>query len=240
MQSENVRIFPITVASTFVTLSWNMSSAFSADRGFVLRAKSSEDLSVVHKQYEHIDVGLKMNSYTVNGLEAGHRYLFELCLRRDQYIIPISSLFLTTKNSDFQTELGIETDYVSLFAVAIVLTGLASACLGMSVARLIKLHSFYSKDGDSLSQREMITSPSDQSNMAFLGPAQGHVQTARLSSSSSFTQPATVQRNATASAAASTIRPQSVTVTTHDQSFLVDNEVASPVDEVMRHKLAIS
>jgi hypothetical protein len=49
---------------------------FASDDGFL-------------KQYEDIDVGLKMNSYTVNGLGPGRAYLFELCLRKDVYIIPI-------------------------------------------------------------------------------------------------------------------------------------------------------
>lgn len=61
-----------------------------------------------------IDVGLKMNSYTVNSLEPGVEYLFELCLRKEKYIIPISSTLLTTRNSGYEVALGIETDYVTL------------------------------------------------------------------------------------------------------------------------------
>ena len=39
-QSENIQIFPITVASTFVTLSWNTSSALSTGRkGYVLQVR---------------------------------------------------------------------------------------------------------------------------------------------------------------------------------------------------------
>ena len=41
------------------------------------------------RQYEDIDVGLKMNSYTVNGLTPGVTYLFQLCLRKENYIINI-------------------------------------------------------------------------------------------------------------------------------------------------------
>ena len=37
------------------------------------------------KRYMDIDVGLKMNSYTVNGLQPGIEYLFELCLRKGIY-----------------------------------------------------------------------------------------------------------------------------------------------------------
>ena len=55
-----------------------------------------------------------MNSYTVNSLEPGVEYLFELCLRKEKYIIPISSTLLTTRNSGYEVALGIETDYVTL------------------------------------------------------------------------------------------------------------------------------
>ena len=85
------------------------------------------------KQYEDIDVGLKMNSYTVNELQPGATYVFQLCLRKGGYVIGISSAELTTKDRGFEVELGIETDYVSLCAVAVVLTGenkmAASVCV---------------------------------------------------------------------------------------------------------------
>ena len=130
LQSEHIQIFPITVASTFVTLSWNTSGALSTGRGYILQVKRAhpseassassaasaevasgsnleEDLAKnAVKRYMDIDVGLKMNSYTVNGLEAGIEYLFELCLRKEEYIIPISSTLLTTRNSGYEVALG--------------------------------------------------------------------------------------------------------------------------------------
>ena len=70
--------------------------------------------------------------------------------------------------------MGIETDYVSLFAVTVVLAGLVLACLGMSALRLWRYQTYSSKDagGDGLSQREMIASPSDHSSLNFT--AAGH------------------------------------------------------------------
>ena len=141
-------------------------------------------------QYEDIDVGLKMNSYTVNGLAPGHSYLFELCLRKERYVIPISSMVQTTKNSGFEVEMGIETDYVSLFSVAIILSSMVTVCFTLSLFRMWQYYYYYHsaggpispsngcggvgggrggipsrKDADSLSQREMIVSPSDHSSV---------------------------------------------------------------------------
>ena len=87
------------------------------------------------KQFMDIDVGLKMNSYTVNNLEPGVEYLFELCLRKESYIIPISSTLLTTRNSGYEVALGIETDYVTLGAVTVILTTLVISCFAISFLR---------------------------------------------------------------------------------------------------------
>ena len=76
-----------------------------------------------------------MNSYTVNNLEPGVEYLFELCLRKESYIIPISSTLLTTRNSGYEVALGIETDYVTLGAVTVILTTLVISCFAISFLR---------------------------------------------------------------------------------------------------------
>jgi hypothetical protein len=178
-QTEHIQIFPITVASTFVTLSWNTSgAALSSGRGgYILQVRDSASASDRPlKQYEDIDVGLKMNSYTVNGLAPGRDYVFELCLRRESYVMPISSARLRTRASHFQTALGIETDYASLCAVAVALVVLVCACAVVSSRRLWLFSSRQKKRSsaaarfcgvarqDSLSQREMILSPSDHSS----------------------------------------------------------------------------
>ena len=89
------------------------------------------------KRYMDIDVGLKMNSYTVNGLQPGIEYLFELCLRKEEYIIPISSTLLTTRNSGYEVALGIETDYVTLVTVTLILTTLVISCFALSFLRYL-------------------------------------------------------------------------------------------------------
>ncbi len=206
MQSENIQIFPITVSSTFVTLSWNTSGSLSTGRGGYILQVRLEDGSFL-KRYEDIDVGLKMNSYTVNALYPGRSYTFELCLLKGldgAYIIPISSTILTTKESEFELALGIETDYVSLAVVGLFLSGLTVSCIGISVFRLLRLRA-YTKDGDSLSQREMMASPSDHSSVAVT---------------------TTVSKPNLASIASSV-------TTAGDKSRLMEHEVTSPVDDVV-------
>lgn len=117
-----------------------------------------------------IDVGLKMNSYTVNGLEPGIEYLFELCLRKEEYIIPISSTLLTTRNSGYEVALGIETDYVTLVTVTLILTTLVISCFALSFLRWYTYHNHLvhmRSKGDNSSQREIIMSPSEHSSVNF-------------------------------------------------------------------------
>ena len=99
----------------------------------VVSGDENQDNNV--KRYMDIDVGLKMNSYTVNGLQPGIEYLFELCLRKEEYIIPISSTLLTTRNSGYEVALGIETDYVTLVTVTLILTTLVISCFALSFLR---------------------------------------------------------------------------------------------------------
>jgi hypothetical protein len=216
VKSEHIQIFPITVASTFVTLSWNTSGALSTGRGYILqvqRAHYSPTSEEHIKQFVDIDVGLKMNSYTVNGLEPGVEYLFELCLRKEKYIIPISSTLLTTRNSGYEVALGIETDYVTLGAVTLILTTLVISCFALSLLRWYTYHHHLvhmrSKSGDSSSQREIIMSPSEHSSVAYPNYPAGEVAIVASSASG-------------------------------DQSRLVEHEVTSPTEDMvgMRETIA--
>ena len=247
------------MASTFVTLSWNTSSSLSTGRGYILqvkRAPSTSDVTTadsnlddvtrreeIVKQYEDIDVGLKMNSYTVTGLEPGRSYLFQLCLRKESYVITISSAVLTTMNSAFQSGLGIETDYVTLSAVCAAIALLAGACVTVSAVRFWRYRVLLGggcggrkrkgrgggggcRGGqDTLSQREMITSPSDHSSVtgayaANGGGAGGVSVVARSISGSSSSQNARSLGGVSAA-----------NVAFGDQTRLMENEVASTVDE---------
>ena len=257
-QIKHIQIFPITVASRFVTLSWNTSSSsLSRRRGFILQVRrvmpaekldreSKEDTILqkgLVKRYEDIDVGLKMNSYTVNNLAPGVEYIFELCLRKDKYVMIISSATLKTKGSGYEIGVGIQTDWVTLLAVSLVLTAIVGTCICLSGIRWWRYHTYVvrvrskarlekGQIGDTSSQKEMITSPSDHSsvNCGALGP-QALVQTPCESVSKRINDSSSVQLNNQSICEGST---------TGDESNLVEHEVASPTEDVskLRHCLA--
>ena len=173
------------------------------------------------KQYTDIDVGLKMNSYTVNGLEPGIAYLFELCLWKEKYIIPISSALLTTRNSGYEVELGIETDYVTLITVTLILTALVISCLALSGLRWYTYHSHIvhmrsksigGNHGDNSSQREIIMSPSEHSSVT----CPNYTNYAAAGASNSVSSP--IESGSTA---------------TGDESRLMEHEVTSPTEDVV-------
>jgi Leucine-rich repeat (LRR) protein len=264
VKSEHIQIFPITVASTFVTLSWNTSGALSTGRGYILQVKRAYPASILAaasapqasnskdagasgkpttgtskasqvvagdesqdnnvKRYMDIDVGLKMNSYTVNGLQPGIEYLFELCLRKEEYIIPISSTLLTTRNSGYEVALGIETDYVTLVTVTLILTTLVISCFALSFLRWYTYHNHLvhmRSKGDNSSQREIIMSPSEHSSVTYpnllLPP---NVTTTNGGCGISAERPQT---------AASEV----AILASGDESRLMEHEVTSPTEEVV-------
>ena len=166
------------------------------------------------KRYMDIDVGLKMNSYTVNGLQPGIEYLFELCLRKEEYIIPISSTLLTTRNSGYEVALGIETDYVTLVTVTLILTTLVISCFALSFLRWYTYHNHLvhmRSKGDNSSQREIIMSPSEHSSVTY----------------PNFLPPPPPQQNNTSAASEVAI------VASGDESRLMEHEVTSPTEEVV-------
>ena len=149
------------------------------------------------KRFEDIDVGLKsLSSYTVSGLAPGVDYVFELCLKRGDFVIVITSAVYRTKRQGFETSRGIQTDWATLLAVSLALSVIIMTCVSLSLVRWYRFQAWRfrikgrrggrgggpgNKSGgggggrhgghhDTSSTKEMITSPSDHSSVAVLSP----------------------------------------------------------------------
>ena len=175
------------MASTFVTVSWNTSRSLSShyllqvEHTPVVNEDSLSPSTLSDKtafknvekplfQFDNINVGLKMNSYTVSGLDPGNTYTFLLCMRKNSFIIPISMTTITTKNSNFMKELGIVKDYTAVALIVLVLSSGFFICVGICGCRIFKLR--LSQDQDSISTKEMIPSTSEQSSVGQGNPGE--------------------------------------------------------------------
>ena len=202
----NIQVFPVAIAATFVTLSWNTSQSLSRD--FILQVEKAPLPSSHHSpqmdkgvlrsikkpilQYSKIEVGHKMNSYTISDLLPSTSYNVLLCLKKRSHVIPVSALRVTTRPESYMHQLGINKDYTALTVVVVVL-GLATlSCTTITMVRLYRFK--YSMEADSLSTKEMIISPSEPDSLTYPCYATHHQD--------------------------------------FDNSRLVENEVASPMEEV--------
>lgn len=262
------------MGSRFTTLSWNTSTALSTGRGYILQVRSVEpDQSGGAEQppslsgasstpgsakdsvrsYEDIEVGIKMNSYTVSGLDPGTTYRFELCLKREDYVIPISHAVLTTRDSGYEVGHGIRTDWVTLAAVVGAVVLLAALCFfaicyrwwfryRSYVDRIKAAKALSSKvppPADDSSQRGMMTtSPSDHSSVAVSSSvSQQQLQAAQLPTGPGghFRGAHSRQPPAAGSLGGSPDDTASSCSSTGEENRrLVEHELASPVDDELR------
>jgi hypothetical protein len=213
LQFLNIQVFPVAIASTFVTLSWNTSQSLSRD--FILQVEEVPLPSSHHSpqmdkgalksikkpilQYNNIEVGHKMNSYTISDLLPSTSYNVLLCLKKNSHVIPVSSLRVTTRPESYMHQLGIQKDYTAITAVVVVLGLATTSCVGMSMFRLYRFKC--SIQSDSISTKEMIVSPSEPDRLAYASPY-------------------------------SPYRDYGPKHKDLDQSRLVENEVASPTEDV--------
>jgi hypothetical protein len=222
-QLLHIQIFPLTVADTFVTLSWNTSRSLARD--FVLHvlqehagdvnATRSSSAASAPLEYSNIEVGLKMASYTISGLRPSTTYTISLVMKKGggQHSMTVSSMRLRTRPEHYLVDLGIEKDYTAMVAVGGLLVVAAASCLGLSAWRLYKLRCCCRLDqlgggeggeeDDNLSTKQILSSGSEPSSIAGLSVSRsggGGGGGGRSSSSG-------------------------------DKSRLVENEVASPTDD---------
>ncbi|KAG8232875.1 hypothetical protein J437_LFUL011581 [Ladona fulva] len=171
VKDVNVQLFPLTVTSTFVTLAWNMSNAIS--NNYMLRYEAvGGDPNAKHRSVT-FTVGLKLHSYTVHGLQPHSTYDFSLCIKREDYLIQMSSIRVTTKGESFLLTLGIERSYLSVILVGVGLGAVLASCAGFCILRcwrqsLKKSHEAEIRKSDSLSGRSILQSSSTHSDMAFI------------------------------------------------------------------------
>lgn len=210
VQVLNIQVFPVAIAATFVTLSWNTSQSLSRD--FILQVEAVSSSSPVAArggalksiknpvhQYNNIEVGHKMNSYTISDLRPSSDYNVMLCLKKNKHIIPVSSLRLTTRPESYMHQLGIVKDYTAMTAVVVVLGLFTISCLSLTLFRVYRFKAIFecSLQSDSMSTKDMIVSPSEPDSLACVSPYSAQYQGHHL-----------------------------------EQSSLVDNEVASPMEDV--------
>ncbi|XP_071440251.1 leucine-rich repeat neuronal protein 3-like [Hetaerina americana] len=169
VRDVNVQLFPLTVTSTFVTLAWNMSSAIS--NSYTLRYEAVGRAE--HRASVTFTVGLKLHSYTVHGLQPHSTYDFSLCIQREDYLIQMSSIRVTTKGESFLLTLGIQRSYLSVIVVGVALGAVLATCAGLCGLRCWRqrvrlVHEAEGRKSDSLSGRSILQSSSTHSDMAFI------------------------------------------------------------------------
>ncbi|GLH07926.1 Toll-like receptor Tollo [Gryllus bimaculatus] len=173
VRDVNVNLFPLTVTSTFVTLTWNMSNSIS--NNYMLRYEEVRKGAKSAPQSVTFSVGMKMHSYTVHGLKPGMTYSFSLCIQREEYVIVISTTSVTTREEDFLLTLGIERSYLSAILVSVVIGVLLASCIGFCGLRCwrqrLKLQQQAQqlrKSDSGYSGRSILPSSSTHSDMAFI------------------------------------------------------------------------
>jgi hypothetical protein len=176
----NVHLLPLSVTSTFVTLSWNMSSSVSSNYMLkyvevVNRSSEISTPSAPSPKSVTFSVGHKMHSYTIHGLKPGSTYSFSLCIQREEYTLVISTISVTTRRESFLLTLGIERNYLSVIVLSVVLGIVLATCATFCGLRCwrqrIKLQHEMAqlrKSDSGWSGRSILESSSTHSNMAFI------------------------------------------------------------------------
>jgi Leucine-rich repeat (LRR) protein len=175
-----VHLLPLSITSTFVTLSWNMSSSISNSymlmyEEVIKRSSEISTPSTPSPQSVTFSVGLKMHSYTIHGLKPGTTYSFSLCIQREEYTLVISTISVTTRRESFLLTVGIERSYLSVILLSVVIGIILATCVTFCGLRCwrqrmkLQQQSAQLRKSDSgYSGRSFLQSSSTQSDMAFI------------------------------------------------------------------------
>ena len=176
----NVHLLPLSITSTFVTLSWNMSSSISNSYALkyeevVMGSGKGSSSPAPSPQSVTFSVGLKMHSYTIHGLKPGTTYSFSLCIQREEYTIVISTVSVTTRRESFLLTLGIERSYFSAILISVIMGIILATCMAFCGLRCwrqrIKLQQQSAqlrKSDSGYSGRSILQSSSTQSDVGFV------------------------------------------------------------------------
>ena len=139
-QPLNVRMFVISVASTFLTISWNGSQSTNKDLLLTV-VKLGHDMEPTKDTltFSKLDVGHKSNSYTISELTPSCHYQLTMFLSRNNHSMQVSSLRVTTKSQDFIKEQGIRKKYTAIVMLSLIGTVLCSLCCAVLVCRILSL-----------------------------------------------------------------------------------------------------
>jgi Leucine-rich repeat (LRR) protein len=167
VKDPNVQLFPLTVASTFVTLSWNISSL--ATNSYVLRWVSSGG-ELPPARSEPFSAGPRTHSYTVRGLQPGARYSFSLHMEWDQDSIELCNIILTTQPHGYLLSLGIEFNYLGAIIFTIITGSLLLGCVFYCGFRCYKRaqEGLTPERTSTLRKAELFQSTSAHSDVAFI------------------------------------------------------------------------
>ncbi|XP_046406311.1 leucine-rich repeat neuronal protein 3-like [Ischnura elegans] len=166
VRDVNVRLFPLAVASTFVTLAWNLSNAVSSSYALhYAEVRGGEAARSVT-----FSVGLRLHSYTVHGLRPRATYDFSLSMLRGAYRIPMCSLRVTTKGEAFLLTLGIRRSYAGVVVLGVALGAAAAACAAVCGLRCwrARRRRGAAAAGQQGGKDAVPPSSSTQSDMAFI------------------------------------------------------------------------
>lgn len=218
----NIILFPVSIAASFVTLSWNTSQSLARD--YILQVHAGSLASVRCEdhpflQYDNIEVNHKMNSYTISALAPDTVYSVMLCLDKNSHKIPISKLEIRTRPKSYMVQLGIVKDYTAIVAVVLVLGLAGFSCIALTVFRLYRFRCL------------VMTESLDTKNIMSASPSEAESWTrdmdtveypCKLSPRSYPTWAVEKERQEKAVNAPCDMR---------EKSKLMENEVASPVDD---------
>ena len=164
-QSLNIRMFVISVASSFLTISWNGSQSTNKDLILtVVKLDPNMELTKDKLTFTKLDVGHKSNSYTISELTPSSHYELTMFLHRNNHSVQVSSLLVTTKSQDFIKEQGIKKNYTAIVMLSLIGTALCSLCCAVLVCRVFSLRNMSFSQLTASSSNILLDSPSVNSS----------------------------------------------------------------------------